>query len=241
MSSDIVDTIHHDGWAEVVLNRPERRNAITGPLSDALCATITRLGQDDRVAAIVLRGAGGSFCSGVDLTALQSDPPPAWADTSFASWLAAHVALFEFPKPIIGALERFAINGGAALALACDLLVAGETAFLQVGEIQLGARIPINAAWMRLRTSVSVANRVALLGDRVPGPELHRLGIAHEVVADDAVVHRACEIAQRIAAFPAGSPAAIKSDLTAVRGVGSAHDFFRNTPSPALRQAQQMK
>ncbi len=163
------------------------------------------------------------------------------ADTSFTSWLAAHVALFEFPKPIIGALERFAINGGAALALACDLLVVGESAFLQVGEIQLGARIPINASWLRLRTPVAVASRIALMGDRILGPELLRLGIANEVVADDAVVPRACEIAQRIAAFPPGSPAAIKSDLTAVRCVGTAQDFFRTTPSPALLTARQMK
>ncbi|MDG2113089.1 MAG: enoyl-CoA hydratase/isomerase family protein [Actinomycetota bacterium] len=237
----LVKVERHDGWAELIINRPERRNAITAPVSEALAAGFEALASDDDVGCVILRGEGGYFCSGVDLRALQADPPPEWRDRQLPSWRGLHLTMFGFEKPVIGAFERFGINAGSALALACDLLIAGDTAFLQVGEIQQGAQIPMNAAWMRIKASEQVLSRMALYGDRVLGPDLVTMGLAAESVADDQVVDRCREIAARIAGFPQGSPANVKRSIIAQRGIDDPEAYFSSNPSPALLSAAMVK
>ena len=179
-----VKLLRHDGWAEVVLSRPERKNAIDGPLGIGLAAALEAVSADDGIRVVLLRGEGGAFCSGLDLKAFNAEPAPDWVAEFPRIWRRAHRALFDCPVPIVGALERYAINGGAALALACDLLVTGETAWLQVGEARLGMGAPYNLAWATLRLPEAATARLVFLADQVPGPELGRLGIAHRVVAD---------------------------------------------------------
>ena len=238
---ELVRVIPGEGWTEIVLNRPERRNSITAPLSDAVREALAAAADDESTASVILRGEGGFFCSGIDLKALQADPPPPWRERQFEAWRALHIALFRFEKPVIGAFEKYGINAGAALALACDYLVAGESAFLQVGEIQQGARIPMNAAWLRLKVPEQVAARLAFMGDRVTGPELYRLGLAADCVADDVVVARCREVAERIAGFPPGASGEIKRDLIAQRGIDDPEDYFMNQSSPALLTADRVQ
>jgi enoyl-CoA hydratase/carnithine racemase len=213
MSAVLLDV--HDGWAELIFNRPERKNAIDGTLAQAMHDALGRLAQSADVRAVVVRGAGSAFCSGLDVKAFNAEPAPEWKTDFPALWEAVHNQLLASRQVLIVALERYAINGGAALALAGDLMVCGEGAFLQVGEIGIGMAAPRNAAWLALRHSEAVAARVCLMGDRVSAVDLLRLGIATEVVADDAVVARAQAIAKAIAAFPAHSVQAIKSGMRA--------------------------
>lgn len=237
MTDQLVRIEREGAIAELVLNRPGRRNALVGPMIEELTAAVREISADDAIQVVLFRGEGGAFCSGHDLSELQADPRPEWAGSLARIFRAANLALFECPKPIVGALERFAINAGAALALSCDLLVAGDSAFLQVGEIQQGAGIANNAAWLRLRAGEAVASRMALLGERVPASDLFRLGLACEVVADDAVVARARAIASRIASFPLGSPSRVKADIRAQARVGTATEWFREQSSQALLSA----
>ncbi len=237
MTDDLVIVERHKGWAEVVLNRPERRNSIIAPLSEAVTAAFIALQEDDEVQCVILRGAGGFFCSGIDLKALQADPPPEWRDRQFSSWRSLHKTLFVFDKPVIGAFEKYGINAGSALALACDVLISGESAFLQIGEIQQGSGMPMNAAWLKAKMPEQVSARLAFYGDRVTGLELVRLGIATECVADDAVVDRCREIAERIAGFPAGAARTVKRELITQRGIDDVDAFFRNQTSAALLTA----
>ncbi|MBO9353073.1 enoyl-CoA hydratase/isomerase family protein [Bordetella petrii] len=205
----------HDGWAELVLNRPERKNAIDGTLARSLHAALADLESDGSIRAVVLRGAGGAFCSGLDVKAFGAQPQPEWKAGFPELWDAVHTRMLGSRKVWVVALERYAINGGAALALAGDLLVCGGTAFLQVGEIAIGMAAPRNAAWLALRHSEAVAARVCLLGERIGAAELLRLGIASEVVDDETVLERARELACKIAAFPATSVAEVKSGMRA--------------------------
>lgn len=216
----------HEGWAELILNRPERRNAIDGLLARALLAQLKALNADDTIRVIVLRGAGGALCSGLDLKAFSAEPAPEWLAGFPATWHQVHLALLESPKILIVALERFAINGGAALAIAADLLVAGTGSFLQVAEVQLGMAAPKNIAWLALRHSEALAARLTLLGDRWDAQALLREGIAAEVVDDDKVVDRANEIARRIAGFPPQGPLRIKSALRAATMRMAAREWF---------------
>ena len=235
-----VDVERNDGWATVILNRPHRKNAMTGPMMVQLADAIDSLSADPTVAAIVFRGKDGSFSSGVDLTELQAEPQHAWVPHFIDQVRRAHIALFNCRCPIIVALERFAINGSTALALSADLLIAGETSFLQIGEIHQGARIPMNAAWMRIKSNEHVLNRMALLGDRVPASDLLRLGVVHEVVADDSVVLRAEELAEHFAGLPSGSARNIKADIRANLDV-EPDEWFLDQPSPALLSASQVR
>lgn len=205
----------------LVLNRPERRNALTGPLADQFIDAIESLNADESVSVIVLRGEGGAFCSGLDLKEFAADPQPAWVADFGSKWQRVHRALFDSEHIIVGALERAAVNGGAALAIACDFLIAGNESFLQVGEIQQGMAAPMNMAWLRLRHSEAVSARVALLGDRITGPDLVRLGLAFDSVADDAVIAAADELANRLASHDATGIRRIKASL---RRTGMAMD-----------------
>jgi enoyl-CoA hydratase/carnithine racemase len=218
--------VRHDGWAEVLLNRPERRNSIIAPLSIALKEALLELEDDSSVSCVVLRGEGGYFCSGIDLKALQADPPPPWAKQQFSCWRELHICMYGYSKPIVGAFENYGINAGAALALACDVLVVGETAFLQIGEIQQGAGMPMNAAWLKLKTTEQVAARLAFFGDRVLGPELVRLGLAAECVPDSDVVNRCHTIATRIAGFPPGASVTVKKSIIDQRGIADVEAYF---------------
>jgi len=221
----------HEGWAEIRLSRPDRRNAITGPLGTELAEALgTVAGRDDQ-RAVVLAGAGGAFCSGLDLDDFRAQPAPVWVADFPTTWRAVHRRLFECPHVIVGALERFAINGGAALALACDLLIAGEDAFLQVGEVRLGMTAPYNLAWLRLRHSEAVAARLALLGERVSARELDRLGLVHRVVEPDRVLTTARDLAASVAAHPEGAPAAIKRTLRALTAT-TADEWFDRATAP---------
>ncbi|MBL8381179.1 MAG: enoyl-CoA hydratase/isomerase family protein [Burkholderiales bacterium] len=230
------------GWATLAMNQPERRNAMTAAMMDALADALQALSADASVAAIVLRGEGGAFSSGVDLTELQQSAGdgPAAARRFQTSLRRAHMALYHCACPIVVALERYGINGSTALALAGDVLVAGEGAFLQIGEIQQGVGIPMNAAWMRLRHGEAVLARMAFLGDRVPAPELHRLGVVQELVADDQVRARAEAIAQRIASFPAGASRAIKIDVRRQQRIDP-ETWFANQRDSTLHAAAQVR
>ena len=224
-----VESIIHEGWGELVLNRPEVRNAINGPFGQALAAEVRALDANVDVKVILLRGAQGAFCSGLDLKAFNAEPAPEWMSGWGTTWRDAHKALYTCGKPIVAALEKYAINGGAALALAADLLVAGETAFLHVGEVQQGMAAPYNMAWLRLRHSEALAARVAIVGRRMLGPELKSVGIAYEVAPDLEVVACARQLVESLAAYPNDALARIKKTLRAYNDVPADAWFDRAT------------
>ncbi|MEM9564703.1 MAG: enoyl-CoA hydratase/isomerase family protein [Actinomycetota bacterium] len=213
--------------ARVRLNRPERRNALTGPLAVELGDAVEALNHDDAVSVIVIGGAGGAFCSGLDLKAFNEDPQPDWVPGFADRWQRVHRVLFDSDRIVVGALERAAVNGGAALALACDFLVAGDESFLQVGEIQQGMAAPMNMAWLRLRHSEAVAARVALLGDRINGPELVTIGLAHRSVPDAEVWPTALELAGRLAANDPTGSRRIKTSLRRTAVDDTAEQWFQ--------------
>ena len=116
--ADLVLRIEHDGWSELVLNQPETRNAITGPLGEQLATAIQSVDADSATRLLMLRGADGAFCSGLNLKEFNRDPPPNWLANFQSTWRRTHAALYDCSKPVVVALEKYAINGGAALALA---------------------------------------------------------------------------------------------------------------------------
>ncbi len=214
MTESLVRVELHGGRAEIVLNRPERKNSITHELTVQLRDAVTTVSADASVNCIVLRGEGGVFCSGIDLKESGDGTRPG----AMPVWPEVHAALYSSPTPVVVALEKYAINAGAALALAAPVVVAGESSFLQVGELAIGVAAPMCAAWLHLRHAAAVADRLVYLADRVPAAELLRLGVVTEVVADDDVVARAREIADRIAAYPPRGRLAMNEKWKSLRG-----------------------
>lgn len=209
-----VETTTVGSRLEIVLNRPERKNAVTAAMSGALTDAFEHAATNPDIGCILLRGAGGAFCSGMDLKDAGAD----LVNEPIDAWIAAHVARARCRLPVVVALERYAINAGAALVLSAEVVVAGESSFLQTSEIAMGVAAPMCQAWLHLRHSPAVGDRLTLLADRVPAAELLRLGVVTEVVADEVVLTRARELADRIAGYPPAGREAIAGAWRRVRG-----------------------
>lgn len=230
-----------DGWAAVTLNRPERKNAITGELGQDLAQALEDCQQDQAVRAVLLSGAGGAFCSGLDIKEFNADPAPAWLADFQQIWRRAHSALYNCEKPIVCALERYAINGGAALAFACDLVVMGQTSFVQVGEVQQGMAAPYNLAWLALRYPEVVSAQMTLTGRRFNGEELKSLGIAYACVDDAQVQSEAQALAAQLGGFPAGAAVAIKTGMRRAHRDNADQWFDRFMPSQPNQAPQRQQ
>lgn len=209
MSEVLLERVN--GVAEIILNRPARRNAITREMLIAMLNTFELLKADDSISVVILRGAEGFFCSGLDLKEIDPINPPT------ADAIAAHSALAAMPVPIVAAVEGAAINAGAALALACDLLVCGRNSYLQIKEAEMGITPPINAAWLALRYPLSIGLQLALSCRRFGGEELYRLGMALDVVEDADVLNHARDLAGRMSAFPQHGAARTKMTILRAR------------------------
>lgn len=226
MADEVLFTVQ-EGIAEVVLNRPHRRNALTGPVLEGLHAAMDQVAARADVRVVLIHGAGGSFCAGNDLTEFGADPPPEWLPRFRPMWIELQLKLYRCPVPIVGALERFAINAGGPLASCCDLLIAGETAYLQVGEIRQNTSPAMNLAWLILRHGEAVAARMALTGDKVLGPELFRLGIATAVVPDEQVLDHARALAASIASYEPAGVRGVKATMRGLPGLKDPETYFR--------------
>lgn len=193
----------HEGALEIVLSRPERKNAINQQLARELLGALRAASDDDEVRVILLRGAGGCFCSGLDLDALRSGELDRGLQEGFSGlWREVHQTMWNLRKPVVGALERYAINAGAALALACDLLIGDDEGFLQVGEVRMGMAAPMNLFWLQAKWGLAKATQVALLGQRLGGRQLVELGIAAESMPAGQVIERARALQLELAALP---------------------------------------
>ncbi len=223
MSDEVPVRIERYGdRGEIVLDRPDRRNSLTGPLAVALREAIEELSADDAVKVILIRGEGGTFCAGLDLKHFRADPPPEWVARFSDLWADVHTALFACPKPTVGALEQAAIAAGSALALACDFLVVGETARLHAAEAQIGMNAPVNLVWADWKWGPGMATRLVLAGHPHTGEELVRMGLAVASVPDASTVEEARAFADRLAENSGPAMRAIKQTI---RDLGGVEDF----------------
>lgn len=220
----LIERTESGGVLEIVLNDPKTRNAITGPMAEQLSTAIHTAADTAEIRVILLYGADNAFCSGLNLKEFNAQPPPDWLPNFQKSWRAVHKSFYQCTTPVVVALQKYAINGGAAIALAGDLLVVGDDSFLQIGEVRQGMAAPYNIAWLRLKQPESVINQLAITGRRFSGSELLRLGVAHEAPPSEDVLSRARAIANELAQFPDNALMRIKSLIGTERP--SADEWF---------------
>ena len=195
-----------DHVAVLTINRPEARNAATLALSQAMAEAIDRINEDADIRAVILTGAGGHFCAGMDLKGFLRGELPRIEGRGFAG-------LTEAPpkKPLIAAVEGFALGGGFELALACDLIVASRTARFGLPEVKRGL---VARAGGVLRLPRQMPHRKALellmTGRFMEPEEAERLGLINEVVAEGEALAGARELAAQIVANGPLAVAAVK-------------------------------
>ncbi len=184
-----------DRVRHLVLDRQAKRNALSAELRQHLVDALgAAADDDDSVGAVVLSGAGGSFCAGFDLDELAAaaDPTALFADANLY-----HHTVHIFPKPIVAAIEGFALAGGFDLALMCDLRIAGEEATL--GHPQIRHGIPTNFELLASVIADPAARDLCLTGRRVDAAEALRIGLVHQVVPAGDAVDTALALAADIA------------------------------------------
>ncbi|MGW0810873.1 enoyl-CoA hydratase/isomerase family protein [Nonomuraea sp. NPDC002799] len=186
--------------AEIVLNRPEAMNSIDPETRILLYEAWERVGADDSIRVAVITGAGDrAFCTGSDLKRTMP-PPESYAQVAFAG--AGDHLLKGFPrdKPVIAAINGYAIGGGLEIALACDIRLCSPNAQFGLAEVQIGS-IPGAGGTQRLTRAIgqSMAMQMLLTGERIDAAEAHRVGLVSEIVPAADLLARARALAERIA------------------------------------------
>jgi enoyl-CoA hydratase len=182
------------------LNRPEKLNALSKQLLKSLETLLQAAKEDARVHCVVLAGSQKAFSVGADIHDFALRGLESYLDPErLEGWRAIE----EFPKPIIAAVNGYAIGGGAELAMVCDIVIAGENAKFGQGEIAIGS-IPGDGGTQRLPRFVgkSLAMQMILTGQTIDASQALRAGLVSEVTPSDQTVTRALEIARRIAELP---------------------------------------
>ncbi len=187
MSSEDILKVEADGAVDwVSLNRPDRLNALNQPLTDALLAYFEGKRRDTATRVIVLRGAGRGFCSGADLKA--GDQPDRLRDGPNGDWMLRDLlkAMRACPQPIICLVHGAAAGGGLAIALASDVIVAGESAAFHPAFIKIGlSGSELGVSWRLQRTiGVSKAREMLLSGRPMDAAEALRTGLVAKVTPD---------------------------------------------------------
>lgn len=194
---------------ELVLDRPQVRNALDLDTTEQLLAALEAAAQETPPAALLLHGSGAGFCAGSDVKEM------ACVDLEARVAIAARKALLmqrlaQLERPVVAAVHGFALGGGLMLAIGCDVVITAADALWRLPEVELGFFPPWGLEALMARVSVARARRLVWGEAALRGDEAARLGLADEAVSPQATLARAREVAHRLAALPEGSVRATK-------------------------------
>jgi enoyl-CoA hydratase len=191
-----------DGIMIITVNRPEAKNAMNKAASELIAAALDQLDADNDLRVGIITGAGGTFCSGMDLKGFLRGETPFVAGRGFGGLTQKSPA-----KPLIAAVDGYALAGGLELAIACDMIVANENAKFGVPEVKRGLACAAGGL-LRLPKKIPphVAMELVLTGDFIDAKRAYELGLVNRLT-DSAALDAAIELAQAIAA---NGPLAVK-------------------------------
>jgi methylglutaconyl-CoA hydratase len=213
MPSNAIDVKITGAVGTIVLNRPDRRNALTRAMLAQLTEALEDLHLEKRVRAIVLTGAGPAFCAGMDLQEMQATANLSDAEKNqdfgdnAESYREVVTKMIDLPKPIIASVNGPAVAGGAGLVLACDIVVATPTAQFGLPEPRRGIIAGIVAPLLAFRAGGSTAARLLLSSTLIPAEEALRLNIYHELIDEPRLWARCAQLGEECAA---GAPEALQ-------------------------------
>src|SRR5579863_4800377 len=189
-----------DEIAIVTINRPEARNAVDQPTAAALAEAFRRFDADDALSVAILTGAAGTFCAGADLKAVATGKGNRVTADGDGPLGCTRMLL---SKPVIAAVEGYAVAGGLELALWCDMRVAARDAVFGVFCRRFGVPL-IDGGTVRLPRLIGMSNAMDMIltGRGVAGDEAKQIGLANRIVEKGRALDAAIELAMQIAAFP---------------------------------------
>ena len=197
---EVTVEIRQDRVAIIQLNRPEARNALSLSIRQGIADAIESADRNDAVGAIVITGGNTVFAAGADLVELRSRSVH---DAAFKTSRVAWIALENCSKPVIAAVNGYALGGGCELTLHCDIIVAGTSARFGFPEVKVGIMPGAGGTQRFLRLAgKTVALRYLLTGDFFTAAQAQQWGMVSDVVADAETFDHALQLAQRIAAAP---------------------------------------
>jgi 2-(1,2-epoxy-1,2-dihydrophenyl)acetyl-CoA isomerase len=220
-----IDFAVKDSVAWITLNRPKLRNAVDHAMRNALLAAIEEIRDDPDVRAAVVTGAGTAFCSGADISGrdpIEVSPGRRRGDRGIVAredgrrfgWWRIIKAVWENEKPFVAAVNGPAYGFGCNFALACDLVIAAESATFCEIFVRRGLPLEALGAYVLSRSlSPARAKEIALLGDPIPGAQAAEWGLANRCVPDDDLTSVAAEFAARLASGPTIGIGHIKGQL----------------------------
>jgi enoyl-CoA hydratase/carnithine racemase len=187
----------------LTLNRPDKHNALNTQLTQQLLDALRATEQDDTVHAVVLTGAGKSFCAGADTREFSSLVPenPTAVMRRADLTTALHLSFSQLSKPVIAAVHGNALGGGAGLAIACDMVVMAEDVKFGYPELQHGIVAAVVLANLVRQVGAKHAFELVSMANAIDGARALQLGLANQVVPREQVLSVALEMAQRLASW----------------------------------------
>ena len=223
VTTELVLTQAQDGVLTITINRPAQRNAISREVAVQLAAALDLLDSDPALSVGALTGAGGTFRAGMDLKAFANGQTPILPGRGFGGLTQA-----EIRKPLIAAVEGWALGGGFEMALACDLIVAAQDAKFGLPEVKRGL-IAGEGGVIRLprRIPYHVALKVLLTGEPLSAVDAEQYGLVSELTESGAALAGAQQLAKRIAANAPLALAKVKQVLRDTQGLNDSDAFAR--------------
>lgn len=247
MSDIVIDTGTTDllcsvssGVATITLNRPEAKNALSAAMSQGLQVALAKCEADHTVRAILLTGAGNAFCAGGDVKNMGDRRPKMLTpDERVKEMKQRHRGVgggvATASKPTIAALPGAAVGAGLAIALACDIRIAAQSAFLSGGYSKIGLSGDYGIAWLLTRTvGTSVAREMMFTSDRIDAVRAEKVGLVNHVVPDAELASASRALARQIADGPADAIRMMKQNLNEVASL----DYFGAIDREAERIVQ---
>lgn len=223
VTTELVLTERHDGVLTITINRPAQKNAVSREVAVQLASVLDLLDNDPTLSVGVLTGAGGTFSAGMDLKAFAKGQTPILSGRGFGGLTQAVVR-----KPLIAAVEGWALGGGFEMVLACDLIVAAQDAKFGLPEVKRGL-IAGEGGVIRLpkRIPYHVALKVLLTGEPISAADAKQYGLVSELTASGAALAGAQELAARIAGNAPLALAKVKQVLRETQGLNDTEAFTR--------------
>ena len=196
MSDDAVLVDVADGVMTITLNRPKAKNAVNKAVAEGVSAAIDELESNSELRVAIITGAGGTFCSGMDLKAFITGELPVVEGRGFAGLVE-----YTVKKPVIAAVEGYALAGGFEVAISCDLIVAADDAKFGIPEVKRGLAAA-GGGLIKLPKQIPsrIAMELALTGDFVDSQRAYDLGLINQVVPSGTALEAAKALAARIVA-----------------------------------------
>jgi enoyl-CoA hydratase len=222
-ATELVQTERHDGVLTIIINRPAQKNAISREVAVQLVSALDQLDTDPTLSVGVLTGAGGTFSAGMDLKAFANGQTPIIPGRGFGGLTQAVVR-----KPLIAAVEGWALGGGFEMVLACDVIVAAQDAKFGLPEVKRGL-IAGEGGVIRLphRIPYHIALTVLLTGEPISAVDAKQYGLVSELTAPGAALAGAQELARRIGVNAPLALAMVKEVLRDSQGLNDSEAFKR--------------